>query len=67
MSCFVYQLVVLQLLLRSFACVQSAPNDVGEWQERLGPRGVWDQGEGDAGGVVAGGFDSGRDERSCGN
>jgi hypothetical protein len=39
--------------------MQSAPDHVGEWQERLGPGGIWEQGEGDAGGTIASGVDGG--------
>jgi hypothetical protein len=37
--------------------MQSAPDHVGDWQECLGPGGVWEQGEGGAGGAIAGGRD----------
>jgi hypothetical protein len=32
--------------------VQSSPDDVEEWQERLGPGGIWEHGQGDTSGLV---------------
>jgi hypothetical protein len=49
-------------LIEVISCTQSASDHVGERQECLGPRGVREQGEGGAGGVVAGGLNDRCDE-----
>jgi hypothetical protein len=42
--------------------MQSAPDHDGERQERLRPRGIWEQDEGGTGGAIANGVNDGHDE-----
>jgi hypothetical protein len=49
-------------LIEVVACTQSALDHVGERQEYLGPRGVREQGERDAGAAITDGLNSRCDE-----
>jgi hypothetical protein len=46
------------ICLRSFSHVQSSPDNVREWQERLVLGGIWEKGQVDTGGGFVGGLNS---------